>query len=113
MRGENFGDRPRFLLLFGLDLLEEIYERRRVIPCLVEVLQAEEVRLRFEASGERQEAQGDRQAGALPDGVASPAAHKNERNAGVIDDLAACRLSRAVTSGYMSDLVRHHARHFR
>ena len=55
-----------------LDLFEEVDERRRIVAGLVHVLQAQVVGFGFESARERQEAQRDRQACALPDARTRP-----------------------------------------
>src|SRR5205807_2969059 len=57
MRIEGLRQCPRLLLLHGLNLFEERYEGRRIIPSAIHVLDAEIIRFRFEATGEVQEGQ--------------------------------------------------------
>ena len=76
------------VLLHGLQLLEEIHERRRIVSRFVHVLQPQQVCFRLEAPGKREKAQRYRQPGVLPDSVAGPATGEDQRNGGEVGDLA-------------------------
>src|SRR5690349_21242526 len=112
MGRKDLGQRSRFSLLERLDLLAEVDKRGRVVAGLVHVLEAQHVGLGLKSARERQEAERNRQASALANGVPGPAAHENQRNGSDVDDLSAGRLARAMTGGHMRDLMRHDTSQF-
>ena len=80
-----------------------------IVSGLVHVLQAEHIGFLLERAGELQEAHRNQNARRLPDAIARPAAHEDQRDRWRVDDLPARRLPRAVPRRDVSDLVRHHA----
>src|SRR5260370_24421666 len=96
MGGEYLGHRARLLLLIGLDLFKEIYERGRVVAGFIEILQAEHVRLRLKAAAELEESQRNQNAGRLADAVSRPSTHEDQRDGGKVHQLSAGGLPAAV-----------------
>ena len=95
------------LLLLSFEALEELDHRGRVVPCFVQILHAKEIGLVLELPRELQHGHRNGEVGRLLNAVTRPAADKQQRDAGVLDQLCPCRTARAVTRRHVGNLVRH------
>src|ERR1019366_3386869 len=96
----------------GLRALDVTRQRLRVVPRGEEDAGGDLIALQFALALERQKRDGYRERVALPDGVAVPAAHIDERNGGLVEHLSASHLPRLLPGGNVRDSVGQHAGEF-
>src|SRR6476661_8362958 len=106
---KHFGHRSWLFLFLGLDLLKEVHELVGIVTSLVHVLNAQIIGLGLKTAGELKERHRYPDAGSLPCRKANSAAHKNQRQAGIVDELVARQLARSVAGSHVSDFMGHHA----
>src|SRR5687767_15093863 len=110
MRPEHLRDRTGLCGLLRLQLLEEAHGCTRIVPGLIKVLEAQEVRFAFVLPRELKELQRNQEACRLTNTEARRTAQEDQRNRRNVDDLRLRSVLRSVTRGHVSDLMRHDAR---
>src|SRR5258708_6231529 len=109
MRGEDLGNGPWPAFLVCLDAFEKRYVGVRVVPGLVHVLQAEEVRLALGVATELQERQRKRDVQPFIESVSgqSGRTQKDQGNRGELEYLTFGRVLRSMPRGHVRYFVGH------
>ena len=94
-------------MLERFEPLEEVYERRRIVSGLVEILQAQEIGFRFEQARKFRESDRSGEMGRLSYRITNLTTYEDQNKTAVIHNGGARRLTSGVPRGDMRDLVSH------
>src|SRR5260370_36971793 len=94
-------------MLERFKLLEEVYERRRIVARLVEILQAQEIGFRFEQARKLRESDRGGKMGRLSYCITNLATYEDQNETAVIHNGGARRLTSGMPRGNMRELVGH------